>query len=322
MNLLIMLLLAFAAQAHVSKPCEEALLLAKPIPRTVMPLYPIEMDAAGQIIGFKDRIPRLETGFYIYLITAGGETLLAPKYDLQDSKKNLATHKSLLEMYKRSNGTAEDPVIVAGGEFQMAFDQTVAIGNRSGNFRGDPQSLRLAVNILTLQGLPISRGTKISSVRVGEVEDDGHAPQDRNLDSFRIQILKDVAGSERGRALKSAYHRFYHLLRETFPRVGTHEALEKLMTAEAVGAGMSGKYDGYQAFYYPLQTAFTADGLEYGIFASESLPDHGGRDGFGAGVPRQFKNFLVGAYDEMTDAQRKKWRRLAREFTALEKLKN
>ena len=107
------------AHAHPNNPCE-ALLNAKPIARTSQQVYPIEIEAAGQIILPGQPIPILKTGFYVYLITAAGEILLSEKYKIEDEVKNLATHKSLLEMYRREFGANEDPAIVAADDRRAA----------------------------------------------------------------------------------------------------------------------------------------------------------------------------------------------------------
>jgi hypothetical protein len=324
MNLIVMLLFIFVhftnpVSAVPLKPCE-ALLAAQPIDLTPQPFYPIEMGAAGMLITPDTLIPALESGFYVYLITANGELLIAPKYHPTHTPRGLATHKSLMEMYKLQSHGAELPDFVAAGEFQIAFDEAVEIRNKSGNLRGDEQSLALAAEVLPLHGLPVTPRTKITPVIPGLAEDLGHTPNDRDQDTFRLQILTDLYASVRGRILIDIYKRMYSLARETFPKLHGRELIEKLMDTQAAGAGFSGDYNGYQTFYYPLQTAFSADGLEYGIWASEILPDHGGNDGFGTGVPKQVKNFVLGAQDGMSVRLRTKWDRLAREFAKLQSL--
>jgi hypothetical protein len=225
-------------------------------------------------------------------------------------------------MFRKKFEMSGEPDIVAAGEFQIAFDEVVEIRNKSGNYRGRAETLNLAVAIFKLHHLPITARTLIVPVVPGRREDAGHTPKDRDEDSFRIQILKANQDSSRGRALREIYPRLYALLRETFPDVRGLELVKKLMTAQMAGAAITGNYDGYQTFYYPLQAAFTRDGFDYGIYACEASPGHGGPDGFGRGGLKQLENFMIGAESDLTPALKEKWRSLATEFAGLEKFDN
>jgi hypothetical protein len=319
MYLIGMLFFIFAHATPRLPPCA-ALLQAQPIPHTPQTIYPIELESAGTLVFADQPLPALEMGFYVYLITANGDILFAPKYHLRSAPRSLATHKSLLELYKKAMRDRDTPDIVAAGEFQIAFDEAVEIRNKSGNFRGESESLDLAVEVLTHHGLPITSRTQIAPVVPGRVEDLGHTPQNRDQDSFRLQTMHELHSSVRGTILVDLYRRMYSLLRETFPGRHGLELIQKLVEAQRAGAQLTGNYDGYQTFYYPLQSAFSADGFEYGIWVIERAPDHGGEEGFGRGVVKQIKNFVLGAQKEMAPGLGDKWDRLAQEFAYLERL--
>lgn len=324
MSVWIMLLFLFPvsqAPAHIKDDCE-SLLIARPIRHTPQKKYPIEVPMAGTLIPADATIPILESGFYLYLITQERNVVLAPKYILSGRKRNLVTHKSLLKAYAIKVGSPVPPLIVAAGEFQIGFDEVVEIRNKSGNFRGGPESLTLALQIFKRQGLPISTRTQVRPVVAGAAEDRGHTPKDREVDAFRIEILKSVHRSKRGVRLLELYRRFYFLLRETYPKRVGKDVLEKLIDAQTAGAGFKRDYDGYQSSYYPLQTVFSVDGLEYGIWSVERERDHGGADGFARGVPKQIDNFLFGAQAAINPTLNAKWLQLADEFRKLENVRD
>jgi hypothetical protein len=300
------------------KPCA-ALLIAQPITHTPQQRYSSEVEEAGQIVKPGEMLPQLDTGFYIYLITANGEIMFARRYSLQSWTKNLATHKSLLEMYQRRSGAPDAPDIVAAGEFQIAFDQVVEVNNRSGNFRGDDETLKLGVEVLRAHGLPFSNETKIWALS-DRAADWGHSSHEFDKDSDRLQAIKEIMISPRGRVLIDIYRRMYRLTRESFPEVPAQQAIQELTKVQNAGARATGKYDGYQSFYYPLQSAFSADGLEYGIWKIETFPDRGGHDGFSYGGPVQIHNVVVGGI-KLPDAIKNRWRQLARDFQNLANVK-
>lgn len=309
---------SFAAPGAPSSPCN--LLLAKVIPRTYMPDYAIELPSSGALLAKNLRVPQLPIGNYVYLITNRGEILLAAKYNLKKMPQGLATHKSLLKMYEKRRGTSAEPRIVAAGEFQTAFGRVAEISNKSGNFRGSKPSLDLAVQVLRSRGLPMDSSTQIKQVDPKKEEDRGHTPKDRELDGFRLQVLSEVAGLQQSQKIKELFTRFYWLIRESFPDLSGRKALLAMMEVREKGVRKIGKYDGYATFNYPLSTAYTVDGFEFGIWSIEISGQYEPQSGdrFKRGVPTQINNFLIGAGDTLPPDLRTRWLILAENFAGLD----
>jgi hypothetical protein len=304
-----------AFSAHAVGPCL-SVLTAVPIPRTIKPRnYSIEMAAAGHLTGPRELLPRFMPGFYIYLITDHEEILVANKYNIEDDK-GLATHKSLLNMYRNVTGNSAVQHVVAAGEFQMVFDDVLEIKNKSGNFRGDRTTLLLAEQTLARHGLPVSGRTRLTAIGSG-VEDHGHTPAEREFDEFHLEILRQVYGSERGRQLVSLYTQMEALLRMTFPKLRGIETLKAMIGYQTEGAKRSGVYDGLQVLYYPLQQLYSTDGMEHGIWSTEQDEDVDGPDGFKRGVPAQIENFIAAMGAAMPASMRTEWRALGERFRGL-----
>lgn len=299
----------------------DGILQAPPIQRTAQPTYLIEMESAGQIIEPDKMIPPLGTGFYSFLILSSGEVLLAPKYDVRqfmESGKGLATHKSLLHMYEEKMVESPADRVVAGGEFQVAFGLVIDISNRSGNFRGDSERLDGSIRWLKARGLKLSAAVKIRAIDPLRDEDRGHTPIDRNFDEFHLDTMAVVERSPEGAHLRELYLRFHELIGETFPGTPGREAIAKILQFRNKGARETGEQRGAAAFYYPLMTAYSRDGFEFGLKAllREEVISEFRRDGEGytETVPAQIQNVLTGAGAMIGPDLKQKWLALAEAF--------
>jgi hypothetical protein len=317
---MILLFLVSGVNAHASPNCAVRF-NAKPIPHTPQPVYPQELEHSGTITFPGQPLPHLGPGHYIYLITGAGELLTSLRYLPTARGKNIATHKSLLKMYRRETGRSGEDSIIASGEFQMGFDEVIELKNKSGNFRGDPASLEVAEQVFRASGLPLKPTTKLSPVSAEDLEDRGHTPNDRSVDEFRVSVISEVHGTPRGRKLIEIYNRMYHLMHETFPSHPGMLAIEDVMTAALKGSAVTGRLNGYHALTYPLQEIYTPDGLEYGIWSIEHSDTGGrGQDGFEEGASVQCLNVIVGMGTKMDPRLTQSWTRLADDFSSLKNL--
>jgi len=323
MSLLVTLLFSIAAvNAQPVAACLN-LLTAKSIRHTPTEVHALELDDAGTITRPGEKFPKFPAGHYVYLITKWGETLTSPRYVLPAADgKSLATHKSLLAMYKRVTGVDATNAIVAGGELQTDFTHVLEVKNKSGNFQGSEETLELAVEIFKLGGLPINTTTRLRVMSPADPEDRGHTPRDRAIDEFRVGVLHDVHSSGRGRKILDIYSRLYPLMHETFPGRPGMAAIEDLMGAAMRGAGVTGNVSGFHAFTYPLQEAYTTDGMEYGIWSVEQAENHGGDDSFELGAADQCLNVVIALNSHLEPALRQRWLDLGREFHDLKNIRN
>lgn len=306
--------------AHPSfKYCE--LLLDDPVEWTVQPVYLIEIESAGFIVPPGKPIPKLSTGFYVYLLLSTGEILIAPKYDVPQfiaTGKGLATHKSLLRMYQKKKRKLPASWVLVGGEFQVLSPFVVDISNRSGNFKSKAKRFRKALRYLEDRGLPIRNWTTKRAINPRRKEDRGHTPESINFDEFKLAMMSDVERSEHGVSLRQLYDRFALLIAETFPGVEGKAAMMKMLEFRRKGVEQTRDERGSQSFYYPLLTGYSRDGLDFGIASlfRKDIPSEFKQpkpDYFYA-VPTQIHNILIGAGDEFSEEIKAKWRALANDF--------
>lgn len=320
--ILLLALSSVICTAHPNTHFCESLLTDKPVPWTIQPVYLVELESSGFIVPMDRQIPRLRTGFYVYLVLSTGEILISPKYDVKQfiaSGKGLATHKSLLRMYSNRRHRNASNKVVLGGEFQNAFGAVADISNRCGNFRSRARRFHdKGLDYLQLRGLPLQDWTSRRAINPKCQEDRGHTPEDRNFDEFKLNLMADVEKNPRGPVLRALYEKFFALIVETFPAQTGKEALVKMLEFRSQGALLTRDNRGAQSFYYPLLTAFSRDGMDFGLASlfRKDLPSEFKQskpDNYFA-VPTQIHNVIVGAGDMFDEATKEKWRAMAHEF--------
>jgi hypothetical protein len=319
-NSLIILLITLApalARAHTAQFCELTLAMPAPIPRTVMPLYPIEMEQAGQIFKPGETLPALVSGTYIFLTTDMGELLLAPKYNVQslllNEEKALATHKSLLALYRSRFGIDLSTHIVSAGEFVSAFGQAALVHNKSGNFRAGEYNLHYGVEILKSYGLPFNSKTKIVAYDPADSQLFGHTDGERTLDAFQLGILKQVYAHPDGPKLLALY--------EDLGRVAMSSGAPYADPGTAVveAALKTKRLNGIMEFSYPLSNAATVDGMHFALYRVwENMKRGEPTLDFNSSGPYHVETFLNARSGQLSPEQVSELKRLAAGFKSLQ----
>ena len=322
-----------AAADSEGEKCEHLFLRFAPIAQTTQPTYKVEIESAGKIIGPSEPLPALKTGFYIFLILDSGEILFAPKYDIPKyiaTGQGLATHKSLLKMYADSTFKSAAQHVVAGGEFQVAFGQVIDISNRSGNFKDLERSedapnraprLDATVDFFKGHGLAFDPDTKPRAIDPNREEDRGHTPADRDFDVFHLDFMSRLQKAALGPRTIDLYEQLHALILESFPAESPRESLVVMQRARLSGAQITGYNRGGSAFTFPLVTAYSRDGLEFGVL--ETLRDQGilradDPDRVAYTFPLQIRNILASrAAEKFLPPLREKWERMAEAFSNL-----
>lgn len=282
---------------------------------------PIELESAGEILRRGENFPQLKSGQYVFLITAKEDILFAEKYDVKSFVKTgrgVATHKSLLAIAnKNSLRRPLAKIIIGGGEFQMAFSHVSWLTNRSGNFPNDANALDDMVRYLAKRGLAVDRATKVRAVDSTK-EDFGHAPSDRTFDEWQLQIMAEVERHRRGPELREWYERFYSLTLESFPDLPAREAMMRMIRYRQAGASKSNMVRAANLFYYPLITAKSVDGMDYGIWAvlrSRYFSKYRTEgEWFSKAVADQIDNIILGAGQGFSPPIQEKWRKLGQDL--------
>lgn len=197
-------------------PCRWLMMELPTIPLSRRETKDFELEEAGEIYRYGQKIPHHAMGKYVYLGTKHLEIIVAKKFDPRAflaTGKGLATHKSMENYYFRRTGRHLADVVVFAGEDQEAFDEVGADSNRSGNWSGDLNSYWLGRQIRKEFGWVFTKETATTILD----------PKDKNNPKKKYKF-GHVELTDRAELMK--YVTFYQMphgeeLMELFDELGT-----------------------------------------------------------------------------------------------------
>lgn len=157
------IVLGLSLPAHATAPCGRYDAIA-PIPRNpAAETHPEEYFQAGFMITSRQRLDRLPSGRYVYLVDDRGHLMVSAAVpNLKARDHFVVSHRSLYNSLRARLEPADSLRIRAAGEFYVTGSGAVRqINNKSKTYPSDLAHLNHGVDRLREAGLPVDQGTRI-----------------------------------------------------------------------------------------------------------------------------------------------------------------